>query len=510
MKLFSRLICLVFLPAVFVAPRLHGAETRAKPVTPQASPEAAALLEMLHDVSGKYFLTGQHNYPNTKNHNSEFAAKYTGKTPAIFSADWGHAKDGNSDSYLARPDIVQEAIRQHRLGALVTICWHAVPPTADEPVTFQKQANSDPKALKSVQGKLLDEQFKDVLTPGTALHSKWCAQVDAIAVFLKQLQEAHVPVLWRPYHEMNGDWFWWGGRTGEYSTLALYRQIFDRLVHHHQLKNLIWVWSVDRVSKPEMEHAKFFPGLEFVDVLALDVYGNDFAQSYYDSLLALAGGKPITLAEVGNPPSLEILNQQPRWTYYVTWAGMVRNTTRKQYEVLFHDPRILGLEDTAYAKAMANYRKTCGLPPLQFSPPPANFSGTWVLNEEKSVFGRTGASTAPARLEIVHRDNSLTIKTARILEYTEDQVTEEKLALDGTESKSEFMNSPRVTTARRSEDGAGLTLNSTSAFTWGPPKNTMTTEEKWRLLDGGKTLSIQSTVHSLRGEIHTTLVFDRR
>lgn len=506
MKRLIRLACFVVLPVFLVTHGLHAAETRAKPVVPQTSPEAAALLEMLYDISGKYLLTGQHNYPNTKNKNSEFAAKYTGKTPAIFSSDWGHAKEGNSDSYLARPDIVQESIRQHRLGALVTICWHAVPPTADEPVTFQQLQDSDPKALKSVQGKLLDEQFKDVLTPGTALYNKWCAQVDAIAVFLKQLQDAHVPVLWRPYHEMNGDWFWWGGRTGEYSTIALYRQLFDRLVNHHQLRNLIWVWSVDRVSQPGMEHAKFFPGIEYVDVLALDVYGNDFAQSYYDSLVALAQGKPITLAEVGNPPSLEILSQQPKWTYYVTWAGMVRNTTKKQYDVFMRDPRILGLEDPAYARATASYRQAIGLPPVHFTPAPVDFSGTWVLNEEKSTFGRLGAGMSPARLDIVHRGNDLTIKTTRVVEYAEDHVTEEKLMLDGTETKSELMNSPRVTAARLAPDGTSLAFDSTVAFAWGQ----LTIKDHWQLLDGGKAFSIQSTVNSLRGEQHMTLIFDRR
>ena len=196
---------LTFSPAA-----LFGEAGVAKPVTPGASPEAVALLQLLYDISGNHILTGQHNYPNTKSRNSEFASRYIGKTPVIFGSDWGHAKAGDSDSYLARPDIVQEAIRQHERGSIVALCWHAVPPTANEPITFRQLPNSDPKALSSVQGKLLDEQFRDVLTPGTALYNHWCAQVDAVAVFLKQLQDAHVPVLWRPYHEMNGDWFWWG------------------------------------------------------------------------------------------------------------------------------------------------------------------------------------------------------------------------------------------------------------------------------------------------------------
>jgi len=483
----------------------------AAPVTPDPAPEARALLQLLYDLSGRHTLTGQHNNPNTRSHNSEFAAKYLGKTPVIWGTDWGHAKAGDSDSYLARPDIVQEAIRQHRQGAIVAICWHAVPPTTDEPGTFRPLPNADPKKLASVQGKLLDEQFREVLTPGTPLYEHWCAQVDAIAVFLKQLQDAHVPVLWRPYHEMNGGWFWWGGRTeGPYTTAALYRQIFDRLVHHHHLNNLVWVWSMDRVHGPEMEHAKYFPGLDFVDVLALDVYGSDFATSYYDSLVALAQGKPLALAEVGTPPSPEILAQQPRWTYYMTWAGMVRNTTRKQYDALFRDPRILNLEDPAYAEVTAPYRQACGLPPLHFVAPPANFSGTWIIDEDRSEFGRMGAAFSPARLEITQAGNALTIRSTRIVEFADDQVTEEKLTLDGAESHSEFMKSPRVTTAHLSPDGSQILIDSTIHVVWGPPGSKMTVKDTWQLLDAGRRLSIKRFSSSFMGEQTTTMIFDQR
>jgi mannan endo-1,4-beta-mannosidase len=497
-------------PVCLCAAVLGADVPAAKPVTPGASAEATALLQVLYDISGKYTLTGQHNYPNTKSRNSEFASKYIGKTPIIFGSDWGQAKAGDSDSYLARPDIVQEAIRQHQKGAIVALCWHAVPPTADEPVTFRQLPGSDPKALKSVQGKLLDEQFKDVLTPGTALYNHWCAQVDAIAVFLKQLQDAHVPVLWRPYHEMNGDWFWWGNRTGEYSTIALYRQLFDRLVNTHHLNNLIWVWSVDRPSRPGMEHAKFVPGADYVDVLALDVYGSDFAQSYYDSLVSLSQGKPIALAEVGNPPTPEILAKQPRWAYYMTWASMVRNTPKKQYATLMADPRILNLEDPAYWDATTAYRRACGLAPLHITPSPIDVSGTWVLNEDESDFGKAGASSAPARLDLVQLGTELTVRTTRIVEYADDQVTEEKMLLDGTPSKSEFMNSPRVSTAKVSASGDAITVESEVRFTWGAPGAKMTIKETWKLADGGNRLRVQRHMSSPRGEQDLTLVFEKR
>ncbi|HZZ18757.1 MAG TPA: glycosyl hydrolase [Opitutaceae bacterium] len=482
----------------------------AAPVTPHASPEAVALLQLLSDISGKYTLSGQHNFPNVKSRNSEFAAKYIGRTPVIWGTDWGHAKAGDSDSYLARPDIVKEAIRQHEMGSIIAICWHAVPPTADEPITFRELPGSDPKALRSVQGKLLDEQFKDVLTPGTPLYNHWCAQVDEIAVYLKQLQDAHVPVLWRPYHEMNGDWFWWGGRTGQYSTAALYRQIFDRLVNVHHLNNLVWVWSMDRPSTPARAFANFFPGTSFVDVLSLDVYGNDFAKSYYDALEALAAGKPVALAEVGNPPAPDVLEQQPGWAYYMTWAGMVRNTSKRQYNTLLADTRVLSLEDKAYAEATAAYRKACGLAPLSFPSTPANFSGTWVLDEEKSDFGKAGSGMAAAKLEVVQDGLSLSVKTTRAVEYADDQVSDERMTLDGSVTKSEFMNSPRVVTARLEADGTRITIDSTITMNWGQPGAKIVSKDTWELIDGGTELSIHRVGTSMRGVQDTTMVFDRR
>lgn len=507
-----RLAISVFLIGLMVPMGLTAAQMPVGPVTPGATPEARALLKLLYEISGKYILTGQHNYPNIRDRNTQFAANYIGKTPAVFSTDFGHARDGDTDSYLARPDIVQECIRQHQLGALITICWHAVPPTADEPVTFSRPPDTDPKALRSVQGQLLDEQFKDLLTPGTAIYNKWCEQVDAIAVYLKQLQDANVPVLWRPYHEMNGDWFWWGGRTGEYSTLKLYQQIFDRLVKHHQLKNLVWIWSVDRVNRPAMAHDKYFPGLEYMDVLGLDVYRNDFGEAYYESLVKLSEGKPLTLAEVGNPPSLEILSKQPRWTFFVTWAGMVRNATKKQYVELINDPRVLSLEDPSYASVGAAYRQALNLPPIATKVRPANFSGQWILNEEKSQLGRTvTGATAPAKLETIHNGHALTVRTTHILEYADDRITEEKLTLDGAEVKSELMNSSRVVTATVSPGGGNeIVMNSTTVLTWGAPGAQIVARETWKLLSGGNELSIHRSSHGPGGPAEVTFIFDRR
>ncbi|MEO5961548.1 MAG: glycosyl hydrolase, partial [Opitutaceae bacterium] len=309
---------------LLLAPLLHANESVVRPVTPGASPEAVELLNFFYRISGQHTLSGQHNFPADQDRHTVASAEAWGKTPAIFGKDWGFAKAGDKDSAFVRDQIVQELIEQYRAGAIVTLCWHEVPPTADEPVTFTHPRNAPPAPpgqLASVQGQLADEQYRELLTPGTPLHQRWCAQVDAIVPYLKKLEAARVPLLWRPLHEMNGTWFWWGGRRGEYGTTAMYKMMFDRLVKHHQIKNLVWIWSVDRPESPSLNYDECWPGSEYVDILSLDCY-REFKQSYYDGLLKLAQGKPIGLAEVGGNISLDVLAAQPKWTWWMTWAGM--------------------------------------------------------------------------------------------------------------------------------------------------------------------------------------------
>jgi mannan endo-1,4-beta-mannosidase len=515
--IFRKKVFCIYLTLLFSCPlMLKSSENAVTPVTPNASPETRALLKFFYSISGKSTLTGQHNYPNTKGRNSQFAAGYTGKTPIVFSTDWGFAMEGDKDSYRARPDIVEEVKRQHRLGSIITICWHAVPPTADEPVVFSPQSeSSSPDSLATVQGQLQDRQYKELLTPGTGLYTHWCAQVDTIAVYLKQLQDAHIPILWRPYHEMNGNWFWWGGRGGDNGTAALYRQLFERLTNHHKLDNLIWVWSVDRPKKPEMQFKDFFPGSSYLDILSLDVYGNEFVQSYYDSLVVLSNGKPLMLAEVGNPPSIEILRNQPKWSAYVIWAGMVRNTRKKFYTELLNDQRILCVEDTAFRTAIAQYRNVCDLPPLPLKEPSPvstgiNFSGEWVLNEETSILDNFGVSNLPARLMLIQKDNSLIVQKSIIIEYADDRISYDTLTFDGKVCVSEMWNRPRIMKARWSETGDTLIIESKVIFSTGGQDTEMIVNESWYLQNQGKVLSIHQYSDSFWGKRTITMVFDKK
>jgi len=295
--------------ALAEASRNPAAGSAALPVTPNASPEAVALLRFLYDISGRQTIIGQHSAPLVSMTQLGLVYKRMGHYPAIYGQDFGFSEPGTWDGINYRQRLVDEAIRRHEEGFIIVLMWHAVRPVDDEPVTFEK----------SVQGKLTDAEWRDLVTPGTALNERWKSQVDVVAWHLRQLRDAHVPVLWRPYHEMNGDWFWWGKRPGDDGYRKLYRMLYDRLVNFHHLNNLIWIFGGNEINGHAQPYDGFYPGADVVDVLATDVYRGAFKPDY-DALTSLAAGKPIALAEVGRPPSLDVLRSEPRWTWFMVWG----------------------------------------------------------------------------------------------------------------------------------------------------------------------------------------------
>ena len=328
---------------LLMALSLPGYAKQAEPITPNASPEARALLKYLYQISGEKTLTGQHNAPLNGSTRLAGMHKQTGKYPAVFGQDFGFSEPGSWDGINFRQNIVDEAIRRHGQGFINTLMWHAVRPIDDEPQTFEN----------SIQGKLTDEQWRELITPGTPLNERWKSQVDVIAWHLKQLQHAGVPVLWRPYHEMNGFWFWWCGRTGEDGYQKLWRMLYDRLVNFHGLDNLIWVFNGNEVKKGVEDYAAFFPGHDVVDVLATDVYSGNYDDENYRQLTTLAGGKPIALGEVGALPSVKKLQAQPLWTWFMSWRdpdNFFWNNESKLLREIFNYEDAVSLEDLPWVK----------------------------------------------------------------------------------------------------------------------------------------------------------------
>lgn len=320
---------------------LFAADEPAKPVNSNASPEAVKLLEYIYSISGNHTLAGQHSVPLLGSLRLNMAYRNTMHYPALFGQDFGFDDPGTWDGINYRQQIVDEAIRRNQEGFIITLMWHAVRPIEDEPVTFRE----------SIQGDLSDQEWKDLITSGTEINERWKSQVDVIAFFLKQLRNAGVPVLWRPYHEMNGDWFWWGKKGGDDGYKKLYRMLYDRLVNFHKLNNLIWVYNCNEVKNGVDPYETYFPGHDVVDIIAADVYSEGFNQLNYDQILALAGNKPIALGEVGAPPTVEKLQAQPRWTWFMCWGepggfgGDFRNTMK-----IFGSEETLTFEELPWVK----------------------------------------------------------------------------------------------------------------------------------------------------------------
>jgi mannan endo-1,4-beta-mannosidase len=302
-----------------------------QPVNKNASPEVKSLLSFLYSIKGKYIISGQHNFNGQLNTYSDSVYAKTGKYPALWGSDfiWDWKTDRGQD-------IVNEAIKKWHEGYIVTLMWHQGRPT-DEPPFDWKQ---------SIQGKLTDAQWTELTTPNTELNKRWLAQIDVIAGYLKQLQDAHVPVLWRPYHEMNGVWFWWGNKKGANGIAKLWKMMYDRYTNHFHLNNLIWIFGANGIRDIPMDEAysykDYYPGADYVDVLGADIYHFDYEQKDYNELKELAHGKLIALTEVGELPNQAVLAAQPEWAWFMVWTNFLwSDNTLDRVKQIYSSPQTL-------------------------------------------------------------------------------------------------------------------------------------------------------------------------
>lgn len=306
-----------------------------QPINPNATREAKALLQYLSTIDDRHLLSGQHCYNHEPDRYYDLAREITGEYPAVWGTDfiWQGTRDPGAD-------VVEAAIQKHNEGSIITLMWHAGRPTDDPPFPWRE----------SIQGEVSDEEWTELTTPGTKLHKRWLAQVDQVAEHLKQLQHANVPVLWRPYHEMNGSWFWWGDKKGENGYIKLWKMMFDRYVNHHQLNNLIWVWNANaprNLPKDEaFPYEHYYPGPEYVDVLATDVYHFDYEQDEYEALLELADGKVVALGEVGRLPNTIMLEAQPKWAWFMVWSNWLETANEpREVNAVYQHPKTLDRDE---------------------------------------------------------------------------------------------------------------------------------------------------------------------
>lgn len=264
-------------------------------------------MSYLVDMYGKAILSGQQDYKNLR-----WLEQNVGKKPAVVGFDFMD----DSPSRVARgtrSNEIQRAISWHRQGGIVTFLWHWNAP---------KDLIDEPGGKEWWRGFYTEATTFDVEyainNPDSEDYRLILRDIDAIAAKLKELQDAGVPVLFRPLHEAEGGWFWWGAKGPE-PAKALWRLLFDRLTHHHGLNNLIWVWN--SVSP------QWYPGDDVVDIVSFDSYPppGDYGPVIqpYESLQALVQGKKlIALTENGAIPDPDLLPVYGAyWSWFCTWTG---------------------------------------------------------------------------------------------------------------------------------------------------------------------------------------------
>ncbi|WP_410513698.1 glycosyl hydrolase [Paenibacillus sp. BR2-3] len=292
-------------------------QTNLSPVNPSASKEARELLENLVELSGKGMISGQHDYLEEPDEFNNELKNSTGQYAVLHGYELG-AINNQSKKTIARQRqaVVDSAIDWYKNGGIVAMTFH------------QSLPGSSPD-WSHVSMSLDQGKFNAYVTPGTPQYKSLIADLDEAASYLGQLRDAGVPVIWRPYHEMNGGWFWWGKKS---NFKALWNIMYDRFVNTHQLDNLLWAWNPNAPNEWSDPYLPYYPGTDKVDILAADIYNNDYNQIYYDSLLELADGKPIGIGESGELPDPELMaNKQKKWVYMMTWGKMLteNNSTQK-------------------------------------------------------------------------------------------------------------------------------------------------------------------------------------
>jgi mannan endo-1,4-beta-mannosidase len=230
------------------------------------------------------------------------------------------------------------AVKYARQGGLVTISAHLYNP-------------ANPRSRGPwEQGADLNE----ILTPGNEAHARWMKELDIMAAGLTELRDAGVVVLWRPFHEMNGGWFWWGAKQPA-TFIEVWRHMFDYFSKTKGLDNLLWVYSPNHGDKT----AAYYAGDGYVDIVGLDAY-TDFVDPQhikgYDAVAKLP--KPFGFTEFGpygphNPPGnydyprfLDGVQKHfPKTTFFLAWNGkwsLGRNRNAKQ---LLEHPWLVNRED---------------------------------------------------------------------------------------------------------------------------------------------------------------------
>lgn len=317
---------------------LPGRAGAMEPANPDSNAKVRGILNYFEGLAkkpDKRVVSGQFtNYgPGATLPELKRAYDKTGHWPALAGLDYIAEHHG----WDCR-NVNRAAIEFWKQGGLVTISAHA-----DNPVRPEGGGLRD----KPIDLHLL-------LAPEGDTHARWMKELDIMADGLQELKDNGVVVLWRPFHEMNGDWFWWCGGDPETFQKA-WRQMFDYFTKTRKLDNLIWVYSPNHGAKT----AAYYAGDRYVDLVGLDAYTDYVDRAHIkgcDEVLAL--GKPFGFTEFGphgshNPPGdydyrkfiAGIMKEFPQATFFLAWSSKWSIAANNYSKELLEHPWIVNRED---------------------------------------------------------------------------------------------------------------------------------------------------------------------
>ncbi|WP_210488174.1 glycosyl hydrolase [Rufibacter aurantiacus] len=379
------------------------------------------LFSYLVDIYGSKVLAGQQEINELQE--IDYVRTHTGKDPAVGSYDLieyspSRIQFGSNPAGFSERAI-QWAKKDQGRG-IISLMWHWNAPT--------DLINQSPDKLwwSGFYTRATTFNFAAALADKNgANYQLLLRDIDAIAVELKKFQSQDIPVLWRPLHEAAGGWFWWGAQ-GAGPFKELWKLMYDRLTNHHQLHNLIWVYTAER-AKPE-----WYPGDAYVDIVGIDIYENTAVASnlsgQWTELQNLFNGKKlVTLSETGNLPNPEyIRTYKTWWSWFAVWPGA--EYTRKQPTTLLHavfnDPDVITLDelpDWRKSGAVTGSALEQALGQLEVYPNPANGTHltikTMARSPMKATFGlydAKGAKVTEVTVQLASGQNQVRLPLRQV------------------------------------------------------------------------------------------------
>ena len=331
----------LFLLALLPAPGL----ARPRPIDARATRETRALYHNLHRLASKHILFG-HQHATEYGHgwsgdaNRSDVKSVTGTHTAVIGLDFS-GLSGRSPGAIerTRQALRQQIVDTYNRGGVSTVAWHFTNPVTPQTGFYWKDSVSAPAVAD--------------LIPGGSHHAQYKAILDGIAQLANSVRGADgnlAPMLFRPYHELDGGWFWWGKpHCTRDDFITLWRFTVGYLRDTAQVHNFIYVFSPDCLFTTEAGYLDRYPGDAWVDMVGMDDYADFGRDGRYNltagvqklrivSDYARKAGKLAAFTETGlesipdtswwTNTLLKSLRAEPlRLSYVLVWRNDARSAT---------------------------------------------------------------------------------------------------------------------------------------------------------------------------------------